>query len=1192
MLSTKTARASRYMVLVIFLAFWGVPGAQGQLVPVPNPSFEQGDTSPEGWRLPQGEGAWIDEGAHGQRAIAVTGDGTDQSANFWLSREVPLEADTTYRLRFQARHIEGLGRSLFTGFNFHNRDLPELTQEWQRFTTYFITPPELRRGQTQMRFVQWDINGTAAFDDIEVVKTEAVYRRMGDIQLGEGERIQNGRYLFNAPFSGESTNHARPLEGFTCYFNKPRWVFGPGDWVRYRHQVGSLTQTGGNIEIVTGHYSGGELDVEASIDGETWQSVGLIARRDTTRAVLPESLFPAREVWIRLRMRTSAEPMQDIISGGSIQVYGYHYHADLEDAPGDFYGATRFVAVEEASPSVQVAYDDFGAAIPGENTLRLYLTNRSGGNLEIAPVIQVSTASGQRVETASAPILLFAGEAPVELAIPYEIPGVGDVSIDIDLGGNSGYRAETNFNISPLYEASYGALLPAGSDEVALWGASSGWKVSRVRPAPRERDTALRIQAARNESEAAQVVLRPSIPLDGLRVTPQALVNAEGGALPAEAIQILLVGYVPVEQPSDDLGAVAPWPDPLPPIDGPIDLKPNENQPLWVQVDVPRDAQAGIYHGAIMLEATGWQAEVPLEIEVFDFTLPDRKTCQSAFGFDGNLAATYHGVSSEEDRRTLAALYAEMFSAHHISPYELGQKLIYPDLEYAWPNLPKWGGDGVRVTGDEFPGGGALHIHDADTARTVKAIYEQRFDIPEEGLKIAFRHKSATPDHPFIYVLLHYDASGAWMPGQNTMVTLQGGIEWQDYVNTVNRFPEGARQFAIEWQPALYAEDGSTTGTVWLNTIRVSDAGSGSALIEDDFAPYQSADFERMFQPEFNWEAWDAEMKRILDSYHFNSFVLRTPGLGFGAGWAQHDDIPGTLLGYPEDTPEYNAAFNAWYSEAENHLRDKGWLKKAFIYWFDEPEPRQYDFVMAGNLRMKAAAPDLQRMLTEEVVPELIGGPNLWCPISYEFDIEAAEARRAEGDRFWWYICTGPKAPYATLFIDHPGTELRVWLWQTWERRIEGILIWQTNYWTSDAAYPDGFQNPYEDPMGWCHILGDLVPSGARHAWGNGDGRFLYPPLKAAGGNPGAPVLEAPVASIRINMLRDGIEDYEYLVMLDELIEQHKDTIPADELAQYRELLDVPPSISESMTEFTWDPAPIEARREAVARAIVRLKTE
>jgi len=405
----------------------------------------------------------------------------------------------------------------------------------------------------------------------------------------------------------------------------------------------------------------------------------------------------------------------------------------------------------------------------------------------------------------------------------------------------------------------------------------------------------------------------------------------------------------------------------------------------------------------------------------------------------------------------------------------------------------------------------------------------------------------------------------------------------------VSLFPEGAKQAAFEWQPAEYVEDGSTTGALWLDWVRVSDAGNGTVLIEDDFASCERAEMDRVFKPEFNWAPWDVEMARILETYHFNSFVLRTPGLGFGAGWAQHGSIPGSILGYGEDTPEYGVAFKAWYSEAEDHLREKGWLKKAFIYWFDEPEPHQYDFVMEGNLRMKAAAPDLQRMLTEQVAPELVGGPNLWCPVSYEFDQEAAGVRRSEGDRFWWYICTGPKAPYATLFIDHPGTELRVWLWQTWERRIEGILIWQTNYWTSNAAYPESLQNPYEDPMGWCHVMGDFVPPGARRPWGNGDGRFLYPPLKAAAGNPDSPVLDPPVGSIRMEMLRDGIEDYEYLVMLDRLIEERRADIPEVEWVAYRQLLDVPPSISESMTEFTWDPAPIEARREAVARAIVRL---
>ena len=70
--------------------------------------------------------------------------------------------------------------------------------------------------------------------------------------------------------------------------------------------------------------------------------------------------------------------------------------------------------------------------------------------------------------------------------------------------------------------------------------------------------------------------------------------------------------------------------------------------------------------------------------------------------------------------------------------------------------------------------------------------------------------------------------------------------------------------------------------------------------------------------------------------------------------------------------------------------------------------------------------------------------------------------------------------------------------------------------------------------MGWTS--GYSTPDGQKRAWGNGDGRFVYPPVEAADGNPGRPILEGPVDSIRWEMLRDGIEDYEYLAILKHLI--------------------------------------------------------
>jgi hypothetical protein len=228
-------------------------------------------------------------------------------------------------------------------------------------------------------------------------------------------------------------------------------------------------------------------------------------------------------------------------------------------------------------------------------------------------------------------------------------------------------------------------------------------------------------------------------------------------------------------------------------------------------------------------------------------------------------------------------------------------------------------------------------------------------------------------------------------------------------------------------------------------------------------------------------------------------------------------------------------------------------------------------------------------MLTEQVEPNLVGGPTLWCPVTPNYDHQRAEERRKHGEKFWWYVCCGPKAPYCTLFIDHPATELRVWLWQTWQRKIDGILVWQTNYWTSAAAYPDPNcpQNPYEDPMGW--VSGYDAAKGARRPWGNGDGRFIYPPEAAADGRQKETVLDGPVDSIRWEMLRDGVEDYEYLAMLRRLLEARKDKLSVDERARYEGLLEVPKEITADMTTFTTDPAVIERRRDEVARAIERL---
>ena len=72
-------------------------------------------------------------------------------------------------------------------------------------------------------------------------------------------------------------------------------------------------------------------------------------------------------------------------------------------------------------------------------------------------------------------------------------------------------------------------------------------------------------------------------------------------------------------------------------------------------------------------------------------------------------------------------------------------------------------------------------------------------------------------------------------------------------------------------------------------------------------------------------------------------------------------------------------------------------------------------------------------------------------------------------------------------------------------------------------------------------------------------------------------------------MLREGIEDYEYLYLLRQAIERQRTRLPAEEVGTLEALLEVPAAITADMTTFTTDPAPIYRHRRAVAEAIERL---
>ena len=587
-----------------------------------------------------------------------------------------------------------------------------------------------------------------------------------------------------------------------------------------------------------------------------------------------------------------------------------------------------------------------------------------------------------------------------------------------------------NIKPSSYFDTDYGALV-AQDAAAAVWTASSGRKIPRARALPEARAACVRVQLAANEAEAVQAVVRAGEPLSGLRARAEV-------AIPGAKVETLCVGYVNVQVATDAQGCRGLWPDPLFADGEPVSLAAEENQPFWVRVTTGKDTPKGVYRGTIVFSAVrangaAWRREVPFEVEVFGFAVPERNTIATAFGFARHYVKTYQKLNTQEAFDAVIGKYLRCFADHRLSLYD--------------------------------PTGGRV-----------------KFKVTWKNLK---------PDP---------------MAGE----------------------------------------------------------------------------------PVFDWADWDAKMTEGIRDYRMTAFRIRIEGLG-GGNFASR--VEPKIAGIPEGHPAYETLLARYLRGVESHLREKGWLEMAYVYWFDEPDPKDYEFVMNGFRKIHRHAPGLRTMLTEQPERTLAGGPSIWCPQPQHLASPVTEERRKAGDEMWWYICCGPKAPYVGEFIDHPGTDLRVWLWQTWKENVTGVLIWDTAFWHSGKAYPGkgNWQNPYEDPMSWCSAA--RFKDGTRIPWGNGDGRFLYPPRAAADGRQQGTVLDGPVVSLRLELLRDGIEDYEYLALLKRRLAAATG-LSAAERAACEALLVVPDEITKSLVEYTEDPTPIERRREQIARALERLACE
>jgi hypothetical protein len=1012
-----------------------------------NASFEEGASTPLGWTLSGGVGTWGKEGHTGSRCISVTGDG--KSSNFW---KCPLGGAPLggilpaahYRIDFWTKSSpDASGGTVIAGTDFCNVDWSH-TKEWTHRSIVFRMPNRWGE-QHYFRFGQWEAKGKVYFDDIRIYKVELAHNRVDGGELGAGETIRDGRYEFVAPV-GRGLNFARPMEVCTANFNSNRWLLSDGQWILFHHGLRPdgrnwLPLKNARVEVDVGYYVAGRCAVIAGSSGDEGTTIGTIDRVGTADFSLPAQLDGEKDIVVSLvaaKKEGESRPC-------SLQVRGYRFVAETDQKDLNLTGETYAILHEPAIIEVDVERDwlksqwdgsekawqmeanfwSVGApSLGGKNQMQIIIINRGPGALDLVSVVSVDETKQSRQPIPTPP-----ASRSMTVELSYDAGRAGSHQAKVELldkqTSEALFRASWQYTIPSLYDWGFGYAV-APNYICGLWWAEGTYKINRRCPMP-EREQPISISAAKGEYEPFQLVMAPKRDLRGVQVKVSALKSEGGAQIPAEAVAVCRVGYVNVTDPTDEIGCAGEWPDPLPPLDKPFDLRASEGvQPLWFTVHVPHDTAAGDYRGTIDLVADDWKTSVSFTVHVWNFEIPRENHLKTAFGFSTGNVRRYHNLTSDEELRQVVELYFKNFAEHRISPYD---------------------------------------------------------PAPFDPIQV--------------------------------------------------QFPKDA--------------DGP---------------------VKVDFSRFDK----------------QAE-KHLGPDYRFSMFQLHLSGMGGGTFHARRS---GKIGRFEEDTPEYTRLFTDYLRQLESHLREKGWLDKAYIYWFDEPEPKDYDFVRAGMERIHRAAPGLRRMLTEQPEKELDGAVDIWCPVSPNVKPDDVTKERAKGNEFWWYICTGPKGPYCTLFIDHYAIEFRMWSWQTWKLGIQGLLIWQTNYWTSDAAFPSPqIQNPWEDPM--SYVSGYSTAPGTKRHWGNGDGRFLYPPNRDPERDK-SKYLVGPVNSIRWEMLREGIEDYEYFWLLRDLVEKTKKrSEKGDALARAEQLLTIPDAITRDQTHFTHDPLDLYRYRTALAEAIVAL---
>jgi len=304
-------------------------------------------------------------------------------------------------------------------------------------------------------------------------------------------------------------------------------------------------------------------------------------------------------------------------------------------------------------------------------------------------------------------------------------------------------------------------------------------------------------------------------------------------------------------------------------------------------------------------------------------------------------------------------------------------------------------------------------------------------------------------------------------------------------------------------------------------------------------------------QPDGSWRIPAeevAKLRKFVDRYQANALQVPHP-----ARIVKDPDAESEKLG-------------AWLRAFDRAAKELGRPNIVFYtYLKDEPnDEAAYHYVRKWGKAIRSAHSTVKVLVVEQTKTQdpkwgdLYGAVDIWCPLFSLHDPETGAQRQAFGETLWTYtaLCQLEKTPW--WHIDYPLLNYRVPTWIAWRGRMKGLLYW------GGLSHWSDVEDPWTDPKTYRSGKGPTAPLF------NGEGTLAYPARPAG--------YDGIAASLRMKALRDAIEDYEYLAILD----RAKLTAEADAIVR---------PLAESW--FKWNPDPAayqDARAKLAALILAKVK--